>query len=37
MTVALIDSQCPDLKLLARGKVRDVYEVDQQSLLFCRH
>ena len=31
---ALVSSHCPDLKLLARGKVRDVYQVDEQSLLF---
>lgn len=33
-TPALIsDSQIPDVKLLHRGKVRDVYEVDEQRLL----
>lgn len=31
---ALIKTDCPDLKLLARGKVRDVYEVDADHLLF---
>lgn len=31
---ALIETDCPDLKLLARGKVRDVYEVDEDYLLF---
>ncbi len=31
---ALVNSDCPTLKLLARGKVRDVYEVDAQHLLF---
>src|SRR4051812_3123065 len=31
---ALVASHCPDLKLLARGKVRDVYQVDDGSLLF---
>jgi phosphoribosylaminoimidazole-succinocarboxamide synthase len=31
---ALVQSHLPDLKLLARGKVRDVYQVDEQSLLF---
>lgn len=31
---ALIETDCPALKLLARGKVRDVYEVDDQHLLF---
>ncbi|KAJ1343393.1 phosphoribosylaminoimidazolesuccinocarboxamide synthase [Batrachochytrium salamandrivorans] len=25
---------CPDLKLIARGKVRDIYNVDEHSLLF---
>jgi phosphoribosylaminoimidazole-succinocarboxamide synthase len=30
----LIESRCPNLKLLARGKVRDVYQVDDRSLLF---
>ncbi|CAO3588193.1 unnamed protein product [Absidia cylindrospora] len=32
--MALIESNCPDLKLIARGKVRDLYEVDDKSLLF---
>jgi phosphoribosylaminoimidazole-succinocarboxamide synthase len=31
---ALVTSDCPTLKLLARGKVRDVYEVDAGHLLF---
>ena len=31
---AQVDFTCPELRLLARGKVRDVYEVDEQSLLF---
>lgn len=31
---ALVTSSCPALKLLARGKVRDVYEVDAEHLLF---
>ena len=34
MSEALINSECPTLNLLARGKVRDVYEVDEASLLF---
>jgi phosphoribosylaminoimidazole-succinocarboxamide synthase len=34
MVAALLQSECPDLRLLARGKVRDVYEVDEDSLLF---
>ncbi|KAI8365955.1 phosphoribosylaminoimidazole-succinocarboxamide synthase [Radiomyces spectabilis] len=32
--MALLNSDCPDLKLVARGKVRDLYEVDDNSLLF---
>ncbi|KAI9311627.1 phosphoribosylaminoimidazole-succinocarboxamide synthase [Dichotomocladium elegans] len=32
--MALLTSDCPDLKLVARGKVRDLYEVDANSLLF---
>ncbi|KAI8336889.1 phosphoribosylaminoimidazole-succinocarboxamide synthase [Blakeslea trispora] len=32
--MALLNSDCPDLKLIARGKVRDLYEVDEKSLLF---
>ena len=31
---ALLQSDCPDLRLLARGKVRDVYEADADHLLF---
>jgi phosphoribosylaminoimidazole-succinocarboxamide synthase len=31
---ALLASACPNLTLLARGKVRDVYEVDAEHLLF---
>ncbi|KAK9711097.1 Bifunctional purine biosynthetic protein ade1 [Basidiobolus ranarum] len=31
---ALLNSECPDLKLLARGKVRDVYRVDEKTILF---
>ncbi|KAJ2722126.1 Bifunctional purine biosynthetic protein ade1 [Coemansia sp. Benny D115] len=34
MIEALYESNCPDLKLLARGKVRDLYEVDADTLLF---
>lgn len=30
----LMQTRCPDLPLLARGKVRDVYEVDADHLLF---
>ncbi|KAG0166660.1 Bifunctional purine biosynthetic protein ade1 [Apophysomyces sp. BC1034] len=32
--MVVILSECPDLKLVARGKVRDLYEVDAKSLLF---
>ncbi|KAH6595315.1 hypothetical protein BASA61_003831 [Batrachochytrium salamandrivorans] len=32
--MALIETNCPDLKLIARGKVRDIYNVDEHSLLF---
>ncbi|KAI7899816.1 phosphoribosylaminoimidazole-succinocarboxamide synthase [Cokeromyces recurvatus] len=32
--MALLNSDCPELKLIARGKVRDLYEVDEKSLLF---
>lgn len=31
---ALLKTHCPELSLLARGKVRDVYEVDDEHLLF---
>jgi phosphoribosylaminoimidazole-succinocarboxamide synthase len=31
---AVVSTSCPDLKLIARGKVRDLYEVDEHSLLF---
>ncbi|TPX34250.1 phosphoribosylaminoimidazolesuccinocarboxamide synthase [Synchytrium microbalum] len=31
---ALLETQIDGLKLLARGKVRDIYEVDDKSLLF---
>ena len=30
----LLESNCPKLKLIARGKVRDLYDIDQDSLLF---
>ncbi|KAJ1552695.1 Bifunctional purine biosynthetic protein ade1, partial [Nowakowskiella sp. JEL0078] len=29
-----IKIDCPDLRLISRGKVRDIYEVDESSLLF---
>lgn len=31
---AILQTDCPGLRLLARGKVRDVYEVDAERLLF---
>ncbi|KAI9204093.1 uncharacterized protein BJ171DRAFT_582472 [Polychytrium aggregatum] len=31
---ALTKTEFPDLKLIARGKVRDLYDVDENSLLF---
>lgn len=31
---ALLTTDCPNLNLLARGKVRDIYEVDEAHLLF---
>ncbi|KAJ1886554.1 Bifunctional purine biosynthetic protein ade1, partial [Kickxella alabastrina] len=34
MIEALFESNCPDLKLIARGKVRDLYDVDADTLLF---
>ncbi len=34
MTDALVRSECPDLKLVTRGKVRDLYEIDDEHLLF---
>ena len=36
VTTALLETDCPNLKLLARGKVRDIYEVPghDEALLF---
>jgi phosphoribosylaminoimidazole-succinocarboxamide synthase len=34
MSQAVVQSECPSLKLLARGKVRDVYDVCDKHLLF---
>lgn len=34
MTAALLETHCPDLQLIARGKVRDIYRVDSAHLLF---
>ena len=31
---ALVQSDCPDLSLIARGKVRDLYDIDEQHVLF---
>ena len=31
---ALLSTDCPNLKLVARGKVRDIYEIDSGHLLF---
>ncbi|KAJ3338242.1 hypothetical protein HDU93_009831 [Gonapodya sp. JEL0774] len=31
---AITETHCPELKLVARGKVRDLYEIDDSSLLF---
>lgn len=31
---ALISTDLPDLKFLAKGKVRDIYEIDEDKLLF---
>lgn len=31
---AVVSTTCPKLELIARGKVRDLYRVDQHSLLF---
>ncbi|KAI8907255.1 hypothetical protein EDD86DRAFT_209142 [Gorgonomyces haynaldii] len=32
--MAVRETHCPDLKLIARGKVRDIYDIDEKSLLF---
>ncbi len=34
MSATVVQSECPKLKLLARGKVRDVYDVCDEHLLF---
>lgn len=36
MSTALLNTDCPTLKLIARGKVRDIYEVPghAEALLF---
>ncbi|CAI2172243.1 14320_t:CDS:2 [Funneliformis geosporum] len=32
--MALLESSCPNLELVTRGKVRDLYRVDENTLLF---
>ena len=32
--MALLKSSCPDLELINRGKVRDLYRIDENTLLF---
>ncbi|KAJ3187152.1 hypothetical protein HDU85_007190 [Gaertneriomyces sp. JEL0708] len=34
MSSVVTETKCPNLKLLARGKVRDLYDIDERSLLF---
>jgi len=34
MSKAILECNCPDLKLVSRGKVRELYEIDDKSLLF---
>ncbi len=34
MTPVLLETNLPDLELLVRGKVRDVYSIDERTLLF---
>ncbi|MFN8687332.1 MAG: phosphoribosylaminoimidazolesuccinocarboxamide synthase, partial [Acidobacteriota bacterium] len=34
MTPVLLETNLPDLELLVRGKVRDVYSIDEGTLLF---
>lgn len=34
MPDAVLRSECPDLELIARGKVRDLYRIDAEHLLF---
>ncbi|MDA3960286.1 MAG: phosphoribosylaminoimidazolesuccinocarboxamide synthase [Planctomycetota bacterium] len=34
MTSAVLQSNCPDLDLITRGKVRDLYRIDAEHLLF---
>jgi phosphoribosylaminoimidazole-succinocarboxamide synthase len=33
MSSLVLTSNCPDLELLSRGKVRDIYRVDESQLL----
>jgi phosphoribosylaminoimidazole-succinocarboxamide synthase len=32
--MALLSTNCPELTLVARGKVRDIYTINSTSLLF---
>ncbi|KAG4091783.1 SAICAR synthetase [Neocallimastix lanati (nom. inval.)] len=34
MSQAILECNCPDLKLISRGKVRELYDIDEESLLF---
>jgi len=34
MSKAILECNCPDLKLVSRGKVRELYDIDDESLLF---
>jgi len=34
MSQAILECNCPDLKLVSRGKVRELYDIDEESLLF---
>ncbi|ORX54818.1 SAICAR synthetase [Piromyces finnis] len=34
MSKAILECSCPDLKLISRGKVRELYDIDEESLLF---
>jgi len=34
MSKAILECNCPDLKLVSRGKVRELYDIDEESLLF---
>jgi len=34
MSKAILECNCPDLKFVSRGKVRELYDIDEESLLF---